>query len=268
MSGLFSRVLVALVGLPVVLGIVWLGGWWLFGLVAAIARGGRARVRADGASAAAARTGCLRRVDPRARRRRERRRRVDARRLPHRVRRRIRAQRRRRDPRAVDCGDRRDRALRGVDRSRPRSPGAVAEDARRAAPARIHRDAHRVRRGHVRVFRRPPDRPPQARADAVARARRGRASSSARSSASSSRSSPSTPTGTTTSRSGRRSLLGFVVVIAAAAGDLFESMLKRDMRVKDTGRVLGGHGGVLDRIDALLFASAAAFYLVLGFNYV
>jgi phosphatidate cytidylyltransferase len=63
-------------------------------------------------------------------------------------------------------------------------------------------------------------------------------------------------------------LLGFVVVIAAAAGDLFESMLKRDMRVKDTGRVLGGHGGVLDRIDALLFASAAAFYLVLGFNYV
>ena len=35
MSGLFSRVLVALVGLPLVLGIVWLGGWWLFALVAA-----------------------------------------------------------------------------------------------------------------------------------------------------------------------------------------------------------------------------------------
>src|SRR5580765_6750281 len=63
-------------------------------------------------------------------------------------------------------------------------------------------------------------------------------------------------------------LLGLVVVLAAAAGDLFESMLKRDMRVKDTGRLLGGHGGVLDRVDALLFASAAAFYLVLGFNYV
>jgi phosphatidate cytidylyltransferase len=44
-------------------------------------------------------------------------------------------------------------------------------------------------------------------------------------------------------------------------------MLKRDMQVKDTGRLLGGHGGVLDRIDALLFASAAAFYLVLGFGY-
>jgi len=61
--------------------------------------------------------------------------------------------------------------------------------------------------------------------------------------------------------------LGALVVLAAAAGDLFESMLKRDMQVKDTGHLLGGHGGVLDRIDALLFASAAAFYLVLGFGY-
>jgi phosphatidate cytidylyltransferase len=62
-------------------------------------------------------------------------------------------------------------------------------------------------------------------------------------------------------------VLGLVVVVAAAAGDLFESMLKRDMQVKDTGSLLGGHGGVLDRIDALLFASAAAFYLVLAFGY-
>ena len=63
-------------------------------------------------------------------------------------------------------------------------------------------------------------------------------------------------------------VLGLVVVLAAAAGDLFESMLKRDMQVKDTGRLLGGHGGVLDRVDALLFAAPAAYYLVLGFNYV
>ena len=58
-----------------------------------------------------------------------------------------------------------------------------------------------------------------------------------------------------------------VVVLAAASGDLFESMLKRDMQVKDTGRLLGGHGGVLDRIDSLLFAGAAAYYLVLGFGF-
>jgi phosphatidate cytidylyltransferase len=62
-------------------------------------------------------------------------------------------------------------------------------------------------------------------------------------------------------------LLGLVVVLAAAAGDLFESMLKRDMEVKDTGRLLGAHGGILDRVDALLFAGAAAFYLVLGFGF-
>ena len=61
--------------------------------------------------------------------------------------------------------------------------------------------------------------------------------------------------------------LGLVVVLTSAAGDLFESMLKRDMEVKDTGRLLGGHGGMLDRVDALLFAAPAAFYLVLGFGH-
>lgn len=62
-------------------------------------------------------------------------------------------------------------------------------------------------------------------------------------------------------------LLGLVVALAATLGDLFESALKRDMQVKDTGRLLGGHGGMLDRIDSLLFAGPAAYYLIRAFGY-
>ncbi len=60
----------------------------------------------------------------------------------------------------------------------------------------------------------------------------------------------------------RAPVLGGAIALSAAAGDLFESALKRDMRVKDTGRLLAGHGGMLDRVDSLLFATIASFYVI------
>ena len=59
-------------------------------------------------------------------------------------------------------------------------------------------------------------------------------------------------------------VLGVVIAVAAPVGDLFESAVKRDFGVKDSGRLLGGHGGVLDRLDAPLFAVVAAFYTILA----
>ena len=62
-------------------------------------------------------------------------------------------------------------------------------------------------------------------------------------------------------------VLGIVVVLAEVIGDLFESAVKRDLEVKDTGSLLGGHGGMVDRIDGLLFAAPAAYFLVVAYGF-
>lgn len=60
----------------------------------------------------------------------------------------------------------------------------------------------------------------------------------------------------------KAALLGVVVAVVAPVGDLCESMIKRDLSLKDMGSVLPGHGGLLDRFDALLFVLPATYYLV------
>lgn len=54
-------------------------------------------------------------------------------------------------------------------------------------------------------------------------------------------------------------IIGLVVCGFAYLGDLFESLIKRDVGVKDSGSLLAGHGGVLDRFDALFFTAAAGY---------
>jgi phosphatidate cytidylyltransferase len=62
-------------------------------------------------------------------------------------------------------------------------------------------------------------------------------------------------------------LIGFLVAITAPLGDLFESLVKRDLEVKDTGTLFGAHGGVLDRLDAVMFTVVVGYYAAVGLGY-
>jgi CDP-diglyceride synthetase len=57
-------------------------------------------------------------------------------------------------------------------------------------------------------------------------------------------------------------VLGIVVAVVAPIGDLSQSMIKRHLGVKDMGRLMPGHGGILDRVDGLLFVLPATYFVV------
>ena len=59
-------------------------------------------------------------------------------------------------------------------------------------------------------------------------------------------------------------LLGLAIAVLAPVGDLFESVVKRDAGVKDSGAIFGPHGGALDRLDAIIFTIVAGYYVWIG----
>ncbi len=61
-------------------------------------------------------------------------------------------------------------------------------------------------------------------------------------------------------------IIGALIVVFGTFGDLFESLLKRNLHIKDSGKILPGHGGVLDRFDGLFLAVPAVFFYLLFTN--
>jgi len=62
-------------------------------------------------------------------------------------------------------------------------------------------------------------------------------------------------------------LIGAMVAVVAPLGDLFESAIKRDLEVKDSGRLFGAHGGALDRLDAVFFTIVVGYYAAILLGY-
>ncbi len=62
-------------------------------------------------------------------------------------------------------------------------------------------------------------------------------------------------------------IMGAVIALVAPIGDLFESAVKRDLGFKDSGTAVGPHGGLLDRLDAVLFTIVAGYYLSIWLVY-